>query len=44
MPIGDGTPPRSAPKLGEHNCEILGEYGFSKQEIQQLKDSKTIIG
>lgn len=44
MPIGDGTPPRSAPKLGEHNSEILAEYGFSKQEIQHLKDSKTIIG
>ena len=44
MPIGDGTPPRSAPKLGEHNSEILTEYGFSKQEIQHLKDSKTIIG
>ncbi|MDG1885577.1 MAG: CoA transferase [Alphaproteobacteria bacterium] len=43
MPIGDGTPPRSAPKLGEHNNEILEEYGFSKQEIQQLKDSDTII-
>ena len=44
MPIGDGTPPRSAPKLGEHNSEILAEYGFSQQEIQHLKDSKTIIG
>jgi crotonobetainyl-CoA:carnitine CoA-transferase CaiB-like acyl-CoA transferase len=44
MPIGDGTPPRAAPKLGEHNSEILAEYGFSKQEIQHLKDSKTIIG
>jgi crotonobetainyl-CoA:carnitine CoA-transferase CaiB-like acyl-CoA transferase len=43
MPIGDGTPPRSAPKLGEHTSEILKEYGFSKDAISQLENSKTVL-
>ena len=43
MPIGDGTAPQSAPKLGEHNCEILTEYGFSVKEIIQLEKTGTIL-
>jgi CoA:oxalate CoA-transferase len=43
MPIGDGTPPRSAPKLGEHTREILEEYGFSKDAISELESSKTVL-
>jgi crotonobetainyl-CoA:carnitine CoA-transferase CaiB-like acyl-CoA transferase len=43
MPIGDGTAPQSAPKLGEHNSEILTEYGFSAKEIAQLAKTGTIL-
>ena len=43
MPIGDGTPPRSAPKLGEHTRETLEEYGFSKDAISELESSKTVL-
>lgn len=31
-----------APKLGEHTEEILGEIGFSNDEIQKMKDGKVI--
>ena len=43
MPIGGGASPRSAPKLGEHNIEILTEYGFSIEEITQLEKTETIL-
>ena len=43
MPIGDGKAPQSAPKLGEHNSEILTEYGFSTEEITQLEKTETIL-
>ena len=37
----EGTPPdirRGAPRLGEHNSEILSELGFSAEEIAELRD------
>ena len=37
----EGTPPdirRGAPKLGEHNTEILTELGFSEEETTELRD------
>jgi crotonobetainyl-CoA:carnitine CoA-transferase CaiB-like acyl-CoA transferase len=43
MPIGGGASPRSAPKLGEHNIEILTEFGFSREEITQLEKTETIL-
>ena len=38
----EGTPPeapRSAPRLGEHNDEILAEIGYSESEIAALRES-----
>jgi crotonobetainyl-CoA:carnitine CoA-transferase CaiB-like acyl-CoA transferase len=40
--IGEPLPARPAPKLGQHTDEILGELGFSVQEIQNLKQAKAI--
>ena len=40
--IGEPLPARPAPKLGQHTDEILGELGFSIQEIQDLKQAKAI--
>ena len=37
-----GTPPdptRRAPLLGEHTEEVLGEHGFSKNEIDRLRQA-----
>ena len=37
----EGTPPeihRGAPRLGEHNTEILSELGFSEGEITELRE------
>jgi len=33
---------RYAPKLGEHNDEILSELGYSREEIKSLRDKKVI--
>ena len=33
---------RRAPKLGEHNNEILSDLGYTKGEIESLKDEKVI--
>lgn len=41
----EGTPlepARGAPQLGEHNREILSEFGFADDEITKLADSKVI--
>ena len=35
---------RLAPRLGEHSAEVLGEYGFSSEEIERLAASATIRG
>ena len=38
----EGTPPdspRGAPRLGEHNAEILAELGYSEPEITALRES-----
>ena len=33
---------KRAPKLGEHNSEILTDLGYTKDEIENLKDDKVI--
>ena len=33
---------RRAPKLGEHNDQILSDLGYTKGEIESLKDDKVI--
>jgi len=32
-----------APKLGQHNAELLGEYGFSPDEIGDLQKAKVLV-
>ncbi len=39
---GEPLPARPAPKLGQHTEEILGELGFSPEEIRNLKQAKAI--
>ena len=39
---GDGT--RPAPALGEHTAEVLGEAGFSKDEVTSLIESGAAAG
>jgi crotonobetainyl-CoA:carnitine CoA-transferase CaiB-like acyl-CoA transferase len=43
MPIGDGSPPRPAPALGEHGEEILAELGFQEIEIRTLVSSGAVL-
>ena len=33
---------KRAPKLGEHNSEILSGLGYTKGEIENLKNNKVI--
>ena len=33
---------KRAPKLGEHNTEILSGLGYTKDEIESFKDDKII--
>ena len=35
---------RSAPRLGEHTIEILGEFGFSSDELEHLLAARIIAG
>ena len=39
---GEPLPARPAPKLGQHTDEILGELGFSVEEIRILKQAKAV--
>ena len=34
---------RQPPRMGEHNGEILGEAGFSPDEIAALADARVIV-
>ncbi len=34
-----GSIRRSAPALGQHTDEILGEFGYSETQIDELRDS-----
>ena len=43
----EGTPPeapRGAPRLGEHNDEIMAELGYSAPEIESLRASGALGG
>lgn len=35
---------RPAPRLGEHGGEVLREYGFTADEVQQLRDDELLGG
>jgi formyl-CoA transferase len=37
-----GAPLTAAPDLGEHTGQILGELGFSAEEIQQLRKDHVV--
>ena len=39
---GEPLPARPAPKLGQHTDEILGELGFSVEDIRILKQEKAV--
>jgi alpha-methylacyl-CoA racemase len=36
-PVAPARADRAAPRLGEHSAEVLGEYGFSPDEIATLR-------
>ena len=40
---GTLDPSSKAPELGEDTHAVLTEYGFSKQEIQELAEAKTVF-
>jgi crotonobetainyl-CoA:carnitine CoA-transferase CaiB-like acyl-CoA transferase len=44
MPIGDGTPPRPAPLLGQHGAELLAELGFEEAEATTLMENGAVLG
>jgi crotonobetainyl-CoA:carnitine CoA-transferase CaiB-like acyl-CoA transferase len=35
-PVAPARSDRSAPRLGEHSAAVLGDYGFSSDEIAGL--------
>lgn len=41
---GTKLPTRAAPALGADNLQLLGEAGFSTEEIQALRDKRVIAG
>lgn len=40
--VNSGTTTMRAPLLGEHNVEILREYGYSTEEIDELKKNSVL--
>jgi crotonobetainyl-CoA:carnitine CoA-transferase CaiB-like acyl-CoA transferase len=43
LSVSPGKVTRAAPLLGEHTREVLGEYGFSPQEIEDLVRSGAAV-
>ncbi len=43
MPVGPGTPPRPAPRIGENGPEILSKLGFNDADIAAMIDDGIII-
>lgn len=41
--VTPGSVTRSAPRLGEHNSEVLAEFGYSAEEIDRLRASGSLI-
>jgi crotonobetainyl-CoA:carnitine CoA-transferase CaiB-like acyl-CoA transferase len=39
---GEPLPARPAPKLGQHAEQILGELGYSPQEIRKLQQARAV--
>jgi crotonobetainyl-CoA:carnitine CoA-transferase CaiB-like acyl-CoA transferase len=42
-PVGAPEAERIAPRLGEHSAEVLGEYGFSEEEITALRAGRAVV-
>ena len=40
--IGEPLPARPAPRLGQHNEELLRELGFASEEISKLREEKVV--
>lgn len=41
-PVADGAALSQAPHIGEHTAELLGEFGYSAQDIAALRDAGAI--
>lgn len=41
--VTPASPPRPAPRLGEHSIEILSEIDFSREEINALIETNVVI-